>query len=220
MTRREFLWSAAAVTAPSAADAPVIVPVRRVVDSRARCTPEEWNRFWWQIWPEAVRDFQKCGIRLQTSDARGEVRRTAGDRPIFAGAERGVINLILTDHLPLYWDNSRALAGVSTIHDGYHLCLMALRYAHGNQVPFLSVNTCEHELLHALMQDVFVSEPKWYQTGGREFRIDALATSMWLFHSGAAVRRSARAYVERLRSIDGAGSATAICPQPVYSRAC
>ena len=122
------------------------------------------------------------------SDANGEIRRSAGDRPIFIGLERGVINLFLTDHLPLYWDNSRALAGVTTIYEGYHLCLIALRYARGHQVPFFSVNTCVHELLHALLQDLFVSSPNWYQTSGREFRIDSYATGLWLFHDGGAIR--------------------------------
>jgi hypothetical protein len=101
------------------------------------------------------------------------------------------------------WDNGRALAGVTTIHDGHHVCMLALRYAHGNQIPFLSVNTCVHELLHALLQDVFVSRPKWYQTGGREFRIDWFATGLWLFHDGAAIRKSAQAYLGRLRSASG-----------------
>ncbi|HUI81480.1 MAG TPA: hypothetical protein VLY24_26325 [Bryobacteraceae bacterium] len=201
MTRRDFLGTAAiATSAPSATELPVTVPVRRIVDARAKCTPEQLNRFWWHIWPQAVRDFNRCGIRLQTSDAAGEIRRSAGDRPIFIGLERGVVNLILTDHLPLYWDNSRALAGVTTIHEGYHLSMLALRYAHGHQVPFVSVNTCVHELLHALMQDVFVRNPSWNQIGEREFRIDAFATSLWLFRSGAAIRKSARAYVARLSS--------------------
>ncbi len=108
-----------------------------------------------------VRDFSRGGIELQTSDGPGEVRRSPGDNPIFVGLRRGAINLVLTDRLPLYWDNHRALAGVSTVQDGYPVCLIALRYAHGNQAPFLSVNTCVHELLHALMQDIFVSRPTW-----------------------------------------------------------
>jgi len=183
----------------TAGEPPVKVPVRRVLDMHAQCTPEELQRFWRVIWPEAFHDLAAGGIRLEVTDAAGEVRRTAGDRPAFVGLQRGVINLVLTDHLPLYWDNSRALAGVTTIFEGYHISVVALRYAHGNQVPFLSVNTCEHELLHALMQDIFVTRPEWYQSGGREFRIDSCATGLWLFHSGSAVRRSAREYLRRLR---------------------
>ena len=201
MTRRDFIRTTAmAAAAAPAMNSPVIVPVRRIVDGHARCTPEELRRFWWSIWPEAVRDFNAGGIQLRTTDAPGEIRRSAADRPLFTGLERGVINLVLTDRLPLYWDSARALPGVTTIYESYHLCLIALRYAHGNQAPFFSVNTCVHELLHALMQDIFVSHPKWFQTGGRELRIDSYATGLWLFHDGAAIRKSARAYLDRLRS--------------------
>jgi hypothetical protein len=105
----------------------------------------------------------------------------------------------LTDRLPLYWDNARALAGATTVFEGYHLCLLSLWYSHANQVPFISVNTCLHELLHAFMQDVFIRRPTWHQTVVREARIDAYATRLWLFQDGAAVRRSAQAYVNRLR---------------------
>jgi hypothetical protein len=169
------------------------------MDKRARCTPEELHKFWWSIWPEAVRDLNAAGIELRTSDATGEIRRTAADRPVFIGLERGILNLVLTDRVPLYWDNGRALAGVTTIYEGYHVCLLALRYAHGHQVPFISVNTCVHELLHALMQDVFLRRPNWFESGGREFRIDSYATGLWLFREGEAVRRSAEEYVRRVR---------------------
>ena len=199
-SRRAFLQTAATTPALFAAESPVIVPVRRVVDARANCSPEQFRRFWNVIWPEAFRDLAAGGIRLHTSDASGEVRHSAADRPIFVGLERGVVNLVLTDHLPLYWDNSRALAGVTTIFEGYHICMIALRYAHGNQIPFVAVNTCLHELLHALLQDVFVRNPTAFETAGRENRIDWHATLLWLFHDGAAVRKSARVYVDRLRS--------------------
>ena len=201
MTRRDFVWAAAVATAAaSPAPKPLIVPVHRVLDSRAKCTPEQLRGFSWSIWPEAVRDFNRAGIRFQTSEATGEIRRSAGDRPIVVGLERAVLNLVLTDRIPMYWDNGRALAGVTTLQEGYHLCVIALNYAHGHQVPFLSVNTCVHELLHALLLDIFVSRPKWLQTGGREFRIDSYATALWLFHHDAGIRKSAQAYVDRLRS--------------------
>src|SRR5437899_8171163 len=134
MTRRNFLWSAAiAHRIAAAAEPPLMVPVHRVVDARAKCTPEQLGRFWWSIWPEAVRDFNRCGIHFQTTDATGEIGRTAADLPVFVGLERGVINLVLTDHLPMYWDNGRALAGATTIFGGYHVCLIALQYAHAHQ---------------------------------------------------------------------------------------
>jgi hypothetical protein len=204
MTRRELFVSTAAVAATRGAPARVQVPVHRVVDSRAQYPPERLHNFWSGIWPEAAGDFSRGGIELQTSGGPGEVRISPGDRPIFVGLRRGAINLVLTGRIPMRWDQGRALAGVSTIHEGYHVSMIALLYAHGNQVPFLSVNTCVHELLHVLLQDVFVSQPQWYQTGGRESRIDWYATWLWLFHDGAAIRKSAQAYLERLRSVAGA----------------
>ena len=207
-TRRHFMLAAATAASRPKEHARLMVPVHRVMNSRAQCTPEQFHDFWWHIWPEAVRDFSGGGIQLQTSDAVGEVRRSPGDRPIFTGLRRDCINLILTDYIPMKWNPGAASAGVTTIYDGYHLCLLALRYAHGNQVPFLSVNTCVHELLHALLQDVFVRRPTWYQSGGREFRIDWYATRLWLFHDGAAIRQSAQTYLARLRSADTATPTT------------
>jgi hypothetical protein len=119
---------------------------------------------------------------------------------VFIGLERGVINFIVTDHIPIEWDNGRALSGVTTLYRGYHLCMVALDHAHGHQVPFLSVNTCVHELLHALLHDIFEARPKGSLGKAREFRIDAYATRLWLFHDGAAIREAARSYVQRLRS--------------------
>jgi hypothetical protein len=207
MTRRDLLLTAAMATAarPSA-QTPLILPVRRVMDIRTKCTPERLSHFWWRIWPEAVQNFNRCGIQLQCTDAKGEIKLSPGDRPIFAGLERGVINLVLTDRLPMFWDQARSLAGMTTIYEGYHLCVIALSYAHGNQFPFLSVNTCVHEMLHLLLQDVFVKRPKWYQASERETRDDWYATRLWLFHDGAAIRRSAAVYLERLRL--GAGVST------------
>lgn len=205
MTRRGFVCAAALATSVrSVAQPPLIVPVHRVMDAWAKCTPEQFRRFWWSIWPETVRDFDRSGIKLQCSDGKGEVRRSAGGRPVFIGLERGVINLVLTDHIPMYWDSGRALAGVTAMYDGYQLCMIALRYARGNEIPFLSVNTCTHELLHALLQDIFVSRPTRLQSDEREFRIDWYGTRLWLFRNGSAVRKSAEVYLDRLRSAEAA----------------
>ena len=175
------------------------MPVHRVVDARSKDRDRQRN-FWTSIWPEAFRAFERGGIHLQTSDGPGEVRHSPADKPIFIGLRRGAINLILTDTIPMYWDNGRALSGVTTLHEGYPVCMVALRYAHGNQVPLVSTNTCVHELLHVLLQDIFVSRPKWYQSGEREFRIDWYATALWLLHDGAYVRKSGREYLSRLRT--------------------
>ena len=100
----------------------------------------------------------------------------------------------------MYWDGGRAIAGVSTIHDGYHISMIALRHAHRNQIAFLSVNTCLHEILHVLLQDIFLKAPKWYQSGGREARVDYYATRLWLFRDGDEVRKSGEDYLRRLRA--------------------
>jgi hypothetical protein len=196
MTRRELLG--AALFAARAAPSPVTIPVRRIVDARARPAPETHRRFWSDIWPEALRELGRGGIQLQIEDSPGEMRRTAGDRPMFIGLRRGILNLVLTDYIPMNWDEGRALVGVTTVYDGYPLSLIAMRYAHGNQVPFLSVNTVVHELLHAVLGDIFVKRPKWYQAGGREWRIDWYASRLWMFHEGAAVRDASREFVARV----------------------
>jgi hypothetical protein len=199
VTRRHFIWTATAAIIPSRAKTAISVPIHRVVDARLQCPPEMVRNFWSSIWPEAVGVFGAGGIQFVTTDGPGEVKRSAGDNPIFVGLRRGVINLVLTDHVPLNWDNARAVAGVSTIFDGYHICIVALRYAHLNQIPFLSINTCVHELLHVLLQDIYAQRAKWYQKGGREARIDWYATRLWLFHDGAAIRESARTYLDRFQ---------------------
>lgn len=199
MTRRNFLWMTPAVAAARpAASERLTLPVRRVVDARARVPPERLRYFWGSVWPEAFRTFQKGGIDLETEDAPGEVKRSAADRPMFVGLRRGALNLVLTDYVPMFWDRGRSLAGVTTVYDGYHLSMVAMLYAHGNQAPYLSTNTCVHELLHALLQDILVAHPRWYEVGEREFRADWYATQLWLFGDGAAVRNSARQYLQRL----------------------
>ncbi len=202
MTRRKLIGTAAtALGSLTAAPAPVILPVHRITDARSHFAPEDLARFWWSIWPEAFREFSACGIMLQTTDGPGEIRRSPGDRPIFIGLERGVLNLLLTDHIPLFWDNGRALSGITVLLENvYHVCLLALRYAHANQAPFLSLNTCVHEMLHAVMQDIFLStRPGWFRSGEHESRVDWHATELWLFGGSGTVRESARAYVQRLR---------------------
>src|SRR5947199_1245361 len=109
-TRREFLKAAPAILA--APSARLIVPIHRVMDLHPQCPPEDIRRFWSAIWPEAVRDFSRGGIDLQTTDGPGDIRHTAGDKPIFLGLRRGVLNLVLTGHIPMNWDRARALSGV------------------------------------------------------------------------------------------------------------
>jgi len=198
MTRREFVSTAAAAVF-SNSPAPLKIPVHQVMDSHAKCTPQQISRFSSSIWPEAVRDFQRCGIQFQVSQVTGEVRRSPGGRPVFIGLEHGAINLVITDQILQNWDQGRGVTGVSSHYDGYDISMIALDHAHGHQIPFLAVNTCVHELLHVLLQDIFEIHPKGLPGYEREFRIDWYATRLWLFHDGAAIRKSAEVYLERLR---------------------
>ena len=209
MTRRAFLLapptiaiaglSSARLSGASLADAPPLtIPIHRIVDSKARFQPGSLQRFWSVIWPQTVRDFARGGIHLQTTDGPGDVTITAADRPIFNGLRGGALNLLISDHLPLYWDNARSLPGVTTLHHGYHLSLIALRYAHADRVPFLSLNTCVHEMLHAILGDIFMSRVSGSQAYRHEYRVDWYATRLWLFHDGAALRPFVREYVARL----------------------
>ena len=198
MTRRTFVRMAPALAISAVTPATLIVPVHRAMNTRARCTPEQLSQFWWKIWPEAVRDFHRSGIDFQTTDGTLEIKRSPGDRPIFTALKHAAINLVITDQIPMAWDNGRALAGVTTRYESYHLCLIALNHAHGHQVPFLSVNTCVHEILHALLQDIFEPRPKGLAGYGRELRIDSYATCLWLFGDSGAVRKSAEVYLRRL----------------------
>lgn len=207
MTRRNFLSTTMAMGAAlSAEPQPLIVPVNQVLDTATKAPEDLLHRFTASIWPEAVRDFGRCGIALQSSQALGEVRRLPGGGPHIKGLTAGALNMVLTPYIPMEWDQGRAIAGVTTRYEHYHVCMIALRYAHGHQIPFLSVNTCVHELLHALMQDIFESRAKGVSGGVKEFRIDALATRLWLFHDGSEIRKSAEVYMSRLQGFSGARS--------------
>src|SRR5581483_2658954 len=159
MTRREFTL-APLVFAAAAPDAGrVAIPLHRIVDSKTRFSPGALERFWREIWPQAFTELARGGIDLQTTDGAGGIEYTAADRPLFIGLEKGALNLMLTDRLPIYWDNARALPGATTVDRGYCLCVLALRFAHPNRVPFFSTNTCVHEMMHALLLDIFVARP-------------------------------------------------------------
>ena len=117
---------------------------------------------------------------------------------MITGIERRVLNLVLTDTIPVEWDNGRGLSGATTFYRGFHVCMLALRSSHAHQIPFLSVNTCVHEMLHAFLLDIFENRPRGFKGQSREFRVDWYATRLWLFHDGAAIRASTRKYVARL----------------------
>jgi hypothetical protein len=152
-----------------------------------------------QVWDEAVRCFTESGIRLQVEERSGEVLKYPGGRPRFIGLDRKRLNVVLTDHIPLSWDQARNSAGVARIYEGCHLCLISVGAAHGNRVPMLALNSVVHELLHVLLQDIFATRGELLKGYDREARVDWHATRLWLFRNSAEVKRSAREYVEKLR---------------------
>jgi hypothetical protein len=196
MTRRELV----AMAAMSGVRAPLVVPVHLIYDNRAKLTPEQMRYFSGALWPEAVRDFERCSIRLDCTTTEGEIRRTPSSKPIFVGLESGVVNLVLTDYIPMDWDRGRGVTGVTTLYEGRHVCVIALAHAHTHRIPLVAVNTCVHELLHAFLHDIFENRPRGLTGAAREFRVDWLATRLWLYHEGTMIRRAAEAYVQRLRS--------------------
>ena len=199
VTRRGLLTSAGTGSLLRAAsEAPLVIPLHHVLNSNARYETGQLSNFWLDIWPEAVRDFARCGIRFRTSRKEAEIRRSPSGNPVFTGLERGVINMVITDHVPFEWDGGRGLSGLTTLYQGYHLCIIAVGRAHGHQVPLLSVNTCVHELLHALLLDIFENRPKGVIGAAREFRIDFYATRLWLVGDCAGLRESSQAYLKRL----------------------
>jgi hypothetical protein len=197
LTRREFLSAIWIAGAPTASRAALVIPVRLVVDNRT--PPALVQRFWSRLWPQATQNFAAGGMRLDVTVINGEVKRTAGGRPIFMGLDRSMLNFVITEQLPMVWDRGRALNGATTQYEGYHICMAALKYAHTHQIPLLSVNTCVHELLHALMGDIFDDRPVGVHGATRELGVDWFATRLWLFHNGAQIRASAQAYLNRLR---------------------
>ena len=168
-----------------------------VQDAHAAWKPGSLARFWQSIWPEAATALGSAGLNLSTEWTTGEIRRSASGNLHFNNLDPVAINIVLTDHLPLYWDNGRALSGVATRYEGYTLAVLALDYAHGNRIPFLSVNTCLHEIVHILYGDIRERRPTAPFWGGqiRETRADATATRLWLFGRGAEeLRENARRY--------------------------
>lgn len=196
MTRRTLL-QAAALALPLRVDR-LAVPVLRLNDKYSRATAEQRTQFATDVWLPAVKAFARSGIDLQISEREGEVLKHPSGKPSFRGAERGIINIVITDRIPLDWDMGRSVSGATSIYEGRCVCVISLDEAHGNQIPFFSVNTVIHELLHALLGDIFNSRTGAINGQSRESRIDYLATRLWLFGDGSAVRPPARATLAHL----------------------
>lgn len=198
-TRRSLLLcGGGAAAAGWAADGPPLtIPVRHVVDASAKLAPARVREFESGLWRQAERDFARAGVRLDSSSRPGDIWRPEFRQPVITGLERDAVNVVLTRTIPMEWDQGRALGGVATRYRGFHLCLISLDRAHGHLVPFVSLNTCVHELLHIIMLDIFAARPSGLPGQAREALIDLYATRMWLFGDGAAVRNSARTYLQR-----------------------
>lgn len=199
MTRRKLLLALPMLRALAGNPAaPLVVPIHHLIDRSANLSKAHLDLYWRSIWPEAAKTFGACGIQLDSHPGDAKIERPPGREPVVHGIDFGVINLVVTSQVPMEWDNGRSLNGMTTLYRGRPLCLVALYHAHGNQFPLLSVNTCVHELLHALLEDIFERRPRGMQGEMREARVDSYATRMWLFHDGAAVRRAAAEYLQKL----------------------
>lgn len=200
MISRRQLIAASLVVPARAAPAPLVLPIHHVIDRNAKCRAHHVRNFWSSIWPQAAADLADCGIAIQLTSIEGEVARPPSRQPVITGLQRGALNLVLTDRIPVQWDHGRGIAGLTTLYRGFHLCMVALNYAHRHRIPFVATNTVTHELLHALLLDIFENRPAGLWGQAREFRIDTLATRLWLLNYGSAVRESAAVYVKRLES--------------------
>lgn len=196
MTRRSFILLLSALRTSET----VTVPLCLVRDTKAKLTREANQDFWGQLWPQAVGNFAAGGIRLEWKTVDGTVERPPGRQPVVTGLDPARLNLVLTSTIPMEWDSGRSLSGVTLRYRGLHVSMISLYRAHGHLMPLISVNTCVHEILHALMLDIYDVNPQGLTGAEREFRIDYLASRLWLFHDGSGIRGSARKYVERLKA--------------------
>ena len=197
MTRRDFI---PALIAPAFAPASrtLAIPLLVLTNKFHRTPAARIGQFRTDVWNESFRVFAQCGITLRPEYRECEIRQHPGGNPRFMGTEPNRLNFILTDRIPSDWDNGRDSPGVAAQYEGHHLCLIAMNTAHPNRVPYLSVNTIVHELLHMFLQDILIARGGMVQGYGRETRADWYATRMWLFHEGTAVRESAREYLSGL----------------------
>jgi hypothetical protein len=197
MKRRAFLGATAFLAAGAEPDRAehVEIPVLRIVDRNAHANA---SGFISTIWKEAGQVFGRGGITLRVADGPGEVLQYPSGRPRFRCVDRSRINVVLTDRVPLDWDKGRSLAGVSALYEGFCICVISMNEAHGNQIPFLAVNTVVHELLHVLLEDVFRDRTSAFHGQSAEARVDLHATRLWLFGGDETVRESAKVCLERL----------------------
>src|ERR1044071_5681974 len=101
-TRREFLGlMPATLVARAATTAPLVtVPVDILIDKDAKLS-EYTIRSFWALWAEAVRDFGWCGVFFQTRIRDAGMWRPPHRQPVIAGLGEGVLNLVVTNSIPL-----------------------------------------------------------------------------------------------------------------------
>jgi hypothetical protein len=112
--------------------------------------------------------------------------------------DRNMLNVVLTDTVPLDWDNGRSLSGATTIYEGYHLSVVSLKNAYPNRLPFVACNTVLHELLHVIRGDIFVPRSGLLNGADREAAVDWQATRLWLLGGAPGLKLCAQRYVQRL----------------------
>jgi hypothetical protein len=202
VNRRQWIGSAlfGACTARGAQPAPAAleIPVQVVVNKLAKWSQAERDSFRSNVWNEAVQVLRKCGIVLRTVEHEGEIHKYPSGPPRIVGLGYKVLNIVLTDTIPMAWDNGRGVAGVATVYEGYHLTLISILASHGNRVPFLHVNTLVHELIHMFFEDFYLPREGRLSGQAHEHVIDWHATRMWLFSDDGAVKQSAFQYIRCL----------------------
>jgi hypothetical protein len=199
ITRRALLGSA--LFTPHlvhGAAAPVVVPVLRLLNKHIALSAADVRQFHATVWDEAAAAFRSCGVALRTVDRVGEIRRYPSGRPRFFGLEKTMLNVVLTDRIPLSWAQGRSLAGVTTVYEGHLVTVIALEDAYPNRLPFIAVNTVVHELLHVFRGDILVRRTGLFRGSDREAMVDWQATRLWLFEHAPEIRESAAILVQRL----------------------
>ena len=83
------------------------------------------------------------------------------------------------------------------LNNGNHLSVQATSATAVSR--FIDTNTVVHEMLHAILGDVLIRKPGWYQASEREMRADAYATRLAMFGDGSAVRAAAARMIVRLQ---------------------
>lgn len=157
---------------------PKTLAVHLITDSVSLPTDARIANFHDRIWPEAVRDLAKAGTVVCRSTGPGRIIRPPDRPPILEGIVRGVINMYLTTSVPMYWDYGRALRGIAFDHRGHRVAVIALNYAHALRFPYLSTNTCLHELLHFIVGDTNLMKSQGWAASLRELRVEGLATRL------------------------------------------